>query len=374
MKEGTKILHVLWTGSIGGAQRAVYQLVQAQLRSSRFIPSVAFAVPSGHYYDKIRTLGCEVLSLPLRSDRNPLRAMRVKPALKHFPVHHFHSAEVTISVASILCRGAVRVYTHRGGFASYEGRSRIRYPVMGYFLRNFFHGLSGNTLHACWAGSTLFGIPQDRWSVTYNGLDFASLEPKAKAEDLPARFVHNGHPVIGTAAHIRSWKRIDLLLEACGRLRNKSFSLLILGDGPDRRRLENLTHQLGLTDLVHFAGMKDNVSSYLSLMDIFVLPSMQLESFGNAAVEAMALGKPTIVFEDGGGLVEHVKDGASGYVVKSVDELASRLGELISNGDLRFSLGANARSFVRERYTVEKMVKAYDDLYETAMVNYSGKV
>ena len=68
------------------------------------------------------------------------------------------------------------------------------------------------------------------------------------------------------------------------------------------------------------------MASYLQVMDVFCLPSTALESFGNAAVEAMAAGLPTVVFADGGGLVEHIDDGQTGFVVADQKELEDTLG------------------------------------------------
>jgi len=173
--------------------------------------------------------------------------------------------------------------------------------------------------------------------------------------------------IIGTSGQLRDWKRIDLLLRACALLRPSSFWLLVLGDGPARKQLENLANELGIGHRTVFTGMKEQVGDYLSLMDIFVLPSLGLESFGNAAVEAMSQAIPTIVFKDGGGLLEHIEDKVSGYIVSSVDELGQRLKWLMENESLRREVGQHANDFVRSHYSVERMVTSYDALYQLAI-------
>jgi len=363
------VLHILWSGSIGGAQNAVYQLVQAQIQRSKFLPVVAFAKTQGVYFGKIKALGCEILDLNLSSDKYVHSLLRLQKVLRLYPIHHFHSAELTLTLSSILCKKARRVYTQRGGLMDYRGKQKLRYMLIGLLLRHFFHGYSGNTKHACISASKLFDISPDLWHVTYNGLDFDLLTPqrsKSEAADeisLPM----DGRATIGTSAHLRGWKRIDLLLEACVKLPPESFRLIVLGDGPDRPRLESMTHALGISNRTIFTGVKERIGDYLPLLDIFVLPSMGLESFGNAAVEAMSQGIPTIVFNDGGGLLEHVKDTENGYVVSSVGELSTRLGTLINNRSLRSSLGTKAREYVTTHYTPQRMVVAYDSLYETAL-------
>lgn len=364
-----KVLHILWSGQIGGATRAVYQLVRSQFEQSRFTPVLAFARAQGYYCDEARRLGGEVIDLGLTSDQLITRAWALKKIFAQYPVHHFHSAEITLILTSILSRKAVRVYTHRGGIIDYQGKQKLRYRIVGQYLRRYFQGLSGNTQHACLCGKKLFNTNDQAWRVTYNGLDFSLLQAQRSRAEVARELnlPEQGAVVIGTAAQLRDWKRIDLLLHACAQLPFHSFRLLIVGDGPAKPQLQNLAQALGLANHVIFTGMKERVGDYLGLMDIFVLPSVGLESFGNAAVEAMSQSIPTIVFRDGGGLLEHVQDSVNGYVVSSVKELAQRLQTLINNVALRAQMGRHAQTFVASRYTPAAMAAAYDELYDVAL-------
>jgi glycosyltransferase involved in cell wall biosynthesis len=107
-------------------------------------------------------------------------------------------------------------------------------------------------------------------------------------------------------------------------------------------------------------------------MDVFCLPSTGLESFGNAAVEAMAAGLPTVVFADGGGLVEHVDDGETGFIVADQHELEATLGRLLSDVELRRRTGEQARRVVRRRYSVAHAAVAYQGLYGSALKRLRG--
>jgi glycosyltransferase involved in cell wall biosynthesis len=114
---------------------------------------------------------------------------------------------------------------------------------------------------------------------------------------------------------------------------------------------------------VKFLGKTGHIGDYLQLMDVFVVPSGPEEAFGNSAVESMAMGIPTIVFSDGGGLVEHITDGISGYIVNSVQELRDRLQQLASDEPLRRKIGEAGRRAVAEKYGLQAMVKRYSDFY-----------
>lgn len=98
-----KVLHINWAGSIGGAERALFQLVKAQQTlSPSYEPVVAFA-QTGSYYDQlISQLGCEVIDLGLKTDWQLHEALRIRRIFREFPIHHFHSAEISLMVSSLL--------------------------------------------------------------------------------------------------------------------------------------------------------------------------------------------------------------------------------------------------------------------------------
>jgi len=169
---------------------------------------------------------------------------------------------------------------------------------------------------------------------------------------------------IGTTGNLRKWKRVDYLLNAIAEVRSEKVVCYVVGGGSETPVLQSLAEKIGITELVRFPGKKDHIGDYLQILDIFVLPSDQGESFGNSAVEAMGLGIPTIVMRDGGGLVEHVPEGC-GFIADNHDHLVEILVELIMSVNLRRKIGAAGRDYVRSKYTYENMIKGYEKLYET---------
>lgn len=359
------VLHCLWNGETGGAERALYLLVREQQADPELSPALVYGQARGPYADAIRELGVPVIDLGLRHSRQVSRIPAIARAMRDRGLHHFHSPELLMMAASARC-DATRVYTHRGGVTEYSTRKRLRHAIAGRMLASY-DGLSGNTSHGADSAATIYRIPRDRFAVTYNGLEFDLLEPRrSRAEVREELGVDIAAPVLGTAAHLRSWKRIDRLIRATARP-GSELTLMIVGDGEDRPRLEALSSQLGAGDRVVFTGVKRHVGDYLAAMDVFCLPSTALESFGNAAVEAMALGIPTIVASDGGGLLEHVDDGETGYVVGNDDELLRRVEELIAEPVLRRRIGASGRDYVRAKYTPERANDRYKELYGAAL-------
>ncbi len=238
---------------------------------------------------------------------------------------------------------------------------------MGTLLRFFFHKFSGNTAHAAKCAAALFRIPYAGIQVTYNGVDFDSLAPQLSRDEVRAGLgLNSGEYVIGVTAVLKPWKRIELLLEAIASLQDYTVRLLIVGDGIDRSRLERRVRELGVESQVVFAGRQENVADYLQIMDVFCLPSMGLESFGNAAIEAMAKEVPTIVFADGGGLVEHIEHAKTGFIVQDQLELIDTLKRLQANKELARAIGQRGGSLVRERYSLSSSALAYRSLYSNS--------
>jgi glycosyltransferase involved in cell wall biosynthesis len=123
---------------------------------------------------------------------------------------------------------------------------------------------------------------------------------------------------------------------------------------------------------VIFTGEQGNVGDFLQLMDVFCLPSMGLESFGNAAVEAMAMGVPSIVFADGGGLLEHLDPGRTALVVHDDAELVQAIERLLNDREFRLGMGSAGRAFIRQRYTLEAAARRYRELYGLDPVGQNG--
>ncbi len=277
-------------------------------------------------------------------------------------------------LSSILCAGATRVYTHRGGFIRYPAVTRLRYELTGLLLRRYFHGFSGNTHHGAKAAARLYRFPPERFATTYNGVAFELLTPQRSADAVRAELgLTPSEFVLGTAANLKPWKRIDRLVDLVAFVGDPMLRLLVVGDGPERKHLEAQAERLGVGSGVIFAGAKTHAADYMQIMDSFCLPSMGLESFGNAAVEAMAMGVPTLVFSDGGGMTEHIEDGQNGFVVRDRTALAEAVARLISDPRLRRQIGKNGSDGVRRRYTPTRAAVAYLRLYEKAIASKAAR-
>jgi L-malate glycosyltransferase len=161
---------------------------------------------------------------------------------------------------------------------------------------------------------------------------------------------------------------VDVALEVFRSIRQRVRArLLLIGDGPVRPELERRVTADGLTPDVLFLGEQQDVVPWLSVSDVFLLPSAQ-ESFGLAALEAMACEVP-VVASRVGGLPELIDTGITGYVCPpdAVDQMADRAAGLLQDPERRAAMGRAAAEVARTRYCAERVVPMYEAAYLDAL-------
>lgn len=212
-----------------------------------------------------------------------------------------------------------------------------------------------------------FSVPEDRIEVIPNFIDPArwtpDREPCHRAKLAPA-----GEKIVMHVSNFRPVKRTEDVVEVFSRIGpDVPCRLVFVGDGPSRPRAAQRAKDLGVADRVTFLGKHASVEELLSCADLFLLPS-ETESFGLAALEAMACGTPVVASRTGG-VPEVVTDGESGFLfdIGAVDEMAAAATRLLSDADLHERMSATARRLATERFSVHTVVPKYEAYYERVL-------
>lgn len=219
-----------------------------------------------------------------------------------------------------------------------------------------------------------FAVPGDRIRVIPNFID-PKIFRRNKEPCHRATLAPDGERIIMHISNFRPVKRIPDVVEIFARISQKVPSRLVLvGDGPERARGLEKAKELGVVDRVLFLGKHQSVDELLACADLFLLPSKN-ESFGLAALEALACGVPVIGTEMGG-LPEVVRHGETGYLfpLGAVEEMAEAgVGLLVDDGEWgRFS--SLARKDSLDRFSNQRIVPAYEDLYRDVLTGeFRGK-
>jgi glycosyltransferase involved in cell wall biosynthesis len=219
--------------------------------------------------------------------------------------------------------------------------------------------------------------PADRFTVIRLGIELEErVRPSEDGRAETRRYL--GLPddrfVIGWVGRMTAVKRTDDVLAAFKRLRDKGVEacLCMLGDGPDRERLERRASELGVIRDTLFLGYQEDVAPYYAAFDALVLPSAN-EGTPVSVIEALAAGTPVVATRVGG-VPDVVRDGEEGFLVETgaIDEVAERLGRLARDPQLRQRLGRSGRSRVLKRYAVERLLDDVDRLYRELLVASEG--
>ncbi len=223
------------------------------------------------------------------------------------------------------------------------------------------------------------GCPAAKIRIIPNGVNVEKFHPRWPIAVLQREFaLEPGSPAVGIVAALRAEKNHELFLQAAKLIYHAlpSTRFLVIGDGPRRRELESLAGELGIQDAVRFTGTRSDVAEMLSLVDVVMLSS-HMEANPISILEAMACEKPVVATRVGS-VPETVLDGRTGYLVPPGDAhgLARHTLELLCHPDHAALLGRAGREQVIAHWSVERMVKGYQDLiaglYEAKAVD-SGR-
>jgi len=206
---------------------------------------------------------------------------------------------------------------------------------------------------------------KNRIEVIYNSVncDVYHRDPEEIAKTRP-EYAPNNERLLVHLSNFRPVKRLTDVIEIFDRVHKQIPSrLLLIGDGPDRSVAEWLAVQKGIHGDVLFLGKQDQIQDKVAIADIMLMPS-ELESFGLAALEAMACEVVPIATR-AGGVPEVIDHGKTGYLadVGDVETMARYALDLLNNEQRLREMGKQARAVAMERFCSTKIVKQYEDFY-----------
>ena len=202
--------------------------------------------------------------------------------------------------------------------------------------------------------------------VIYNFIDFDKFK-KSDKDHFKKAIAPDNEKILTHVSNFRSVKRAEDALFVFEKVIQQIPSkLLMIGDGPERAKLEVICRERNLCDQIRFLGKQGAIDQLLSVSDLFILPSSN-ESFGLAALEALSLGVP-VISSNAGGIPEVNRDGYTGYLceVGDVDDMADKAMRLLSDEALlkKFSEQAYQQA---KTFDVKNIVSQYEDMYQRVL-------
>lgn len=365
-----RVLHILWSAHFGGIEKLVHDLALTQSSNEGMQVAILFGTAHGEFFRKFQDAGleCHVADLSHGADLSPWKLARAYRILKSFDVLHVHTFVVPLALVVALS-GRHVVYTEHGNFGFGRKRlwaDRIKRPLYRLFLRHWVDHLTFNSDWTRQVWEQRCGRTELRRSVVSNGISFEAANGTSHRSCTGLEPVLRDAFVVGTTSRFAGFKRIDRLIRAFGRFqKGRNTRLVLVGDGMLRPDLEALARDLGILDRTVFTGFRSDVCSCQGLMDVCVFPS-QNEPFGLVAVETLALGKPTIVFADGGGIVDIVCPVCVEDVVENEDQLVERLSYYYENPEQIESTRVQ-RAEHAKTHDLKGTAASYKKLYQSLM-------
>ena len=214
---------------------------------------------------------------------------------------------------------------------------------------------------------SLFDIKKDI-HVIPNFIELDKIKNIAKIANNRSVMANENERIITHISNFRKVKRIPDVIDIFYKIQQKIPSkLMMVGDGPEKEKAENLCYKLGISDKVIFFGNSNEIDKILSFTDLFLLPS-ETESFGLAALEAMAWGVP-VISSNTGGLPEVNFDGISGYLsdVGNTQEMAQNAIKILENDKTLLEFKNNATTTAKQ-FDIENIVTLYENLYKDILL------
>ena len=203
--------------------------------------------------------------------------------------------------------------------------------------------------------------------VIPNFIELNKASLKAEIPCCRSLMANDNEKIITHISNFRGVKRIPDIIEIFYKIQKKiPAKLMMVGDGPEKEKSERQCAELGISEKVIFFGNSHEIDRILSYSDLFLLPS-ETESFGLAALEAMAWSVP-VISSNTGGLPEVNEQGCSGYLsdVGNVDEMAENAIKILENPEKLRQFKENAL-LVANKFDIKNILPMYIDLYEKAI-------
>ena len=374
---------VLLHGGAGGSGVVATELGLCFAKKGHNVHFVADRVPfrltelgqTNVYYHQVERMTYPLFDAPLTT---LAEASKLAEVIEEYRINvvHAHYA-VPHATAAILAREMVRVSPRPVVVTTLHGTDVTLVGLDRAYLRTTQYSVENSDLVTAvsryLADYTRSEMEVSREiAVVPNMVDHTRFAPNGSLE-LRQRYAHKDEKLLVHISNFRPVKRVGDVVRVFAKVAEQvGARLLMIGDGPDRHEAVELASELGVSGRVSFLGSFPRVEDLLAVCDLFLLPSTK-ESFGLAALEAMASGVP-VVASDAGGIPEVVADGATGFLhpPEDVEAMAHSAVKLLSDEGLleQFSQAARARAVTV--FSEEVVLPLYEQVYEEALSRRSG--
>lgn len=361
------ILHIVEDLNVGGLEE-LCRIIVTGLNRDKYNVYVCCIEEGGQIAQELINNGINVDILGMRTYHNPFNILKLIRYIKERKIDiihtHMYFANTFGRIAAFLARTPIVISTAYSNYFEYKKRNIL----MEKFLSRFSDKIiaASNSIKEFTVKQQK--ISPDKFRVIYDCASTDKFSKNIDAFSVKQKLgIEPDYSVVGCVARLNVVKGHSYLIQAAAVVlkRNPKVKFLLVGDGPLRDELEELSANLGIKDNIIFTGSRRDIPEMLSAMDIFVLPSALREGCPLSVLEAMAMSKPVIATRLGG-IPEEVSDNKSGILVPPKDSmaLADAIMKLLSDKNLAVDMGKEGRKIFEEKFSKEVMLKKLESLYD----------
>jgi len=371
MKPKIKILYIITSSGIGGAERILYYTATG-LDYNKYDISICSLKKKGEIAGDLEKQGIEVCCLHLGGRERFLGwlssiitliqlfpyLIRIRPTLVHSFLFRAnilariagYLTGVPIVISSVRVMGGEKKYFHY--IEMITSFMVDHYVVVSESVKRYIIDKSK--------------ISDEKISVIYNGVNIKSQDDSHKQNVRMPFKIEDEDRILMTVGRLHEQKGHYYLVKAISKVQKEfpKVKLLVIGEGEEENNLKKLVKSLDLTNEVIFIGLSSYIEEILPMAELFLLPSLW-EGLPNVLLEAMAAGKPVIATEVGG-VPELVIHGETGMLVphKDSDALACAIADLLKNRLKARRMGEAGRIRAEEHFSIQKMIEKTESLYQ----------
>jgi N-acetyl-alpha-D-glucosaminyl L-malate synthase BshA len=279
----------------------------------------------------------------------------------HYAIPHASAAYMAKKILEKQGKSIPVVTTLHGTDITLVGRDKTFAPVVSFSI-NESDAITAVSYNLRAETNKIFKVTKEI-EVIQNFVDARRFNKKP-IDAFRKVIAPNNEKIVIHASNFRRIKRVEDVVRIFAKIHEQVPSkLLFVGDGPERPAAEGLSRDLGICDDIRFVGKQEQIEEILAVSDLFLLTS-EYESFGLAALEAMAAGVP-VISTNAGGLPEINVDGKTGYLsnVGDIDSMSSRAIELLSDDEKLAEFKVNAAEHAMT-FDIQNIVPKYEALYD----------
>lgn len=360
------VLHLVDSLNIGGTEGKLVDLI-AGLLEREYRVSVGYCTP-GPWAEKLKAMGVDVIRLPHRGRVDPALLYRtfrlIRNDLPQIVHTHLFKSDLHGRLAARLAGVPVVI----GGLHNSDpwAKNRLLGLIYGATAR-FTDRLIAVSEEVRQYHILYTNVSSEKIVTIENGVDVSRFRNQHEnGQKVRTQLdIDPGAIVFGTVGRLKPQKDHATFLQAAREIldHNPSVRFIVVGDGPLRSELNAQARQLGLLPAMIFAGIRTDIPSVLSALDVFVLSS-RWEGLPNAILEAMAAARP-VVATDVSGIQGVLTSGENGLLVSPGDSsaLAKACLKLASDVEMRDRLGQAGRDYVTEHHSLNTMIDRYVECY-----------